>query len=150
MARWGQKCCLGTSVDRLPLGRGGGAENPNWGVFFFFWLHGVRRVVFLLGPHVESLVRACGIQFPDQGSNSGLLHWEYRVLATGPPRKSPRLGSASRRKRDTCWADQNNRCSLESFSDCKRWRCKLKELTGRSPRQGALSAVNAGPSLSTG
>ena len=28
---------------------------------------------------------ACGILFPDQGSNLGSLHWEHRVLASGPP-----------------------------------------------------------------
>ena len=38
--------------------------------------------------HAGSLVEACGIQFPDQGLNSGPLYWEYRVLATGPPEKS--------------------------------------------------------------
>ena len=31
---------------------------------------------------------ACGIYFPDQGSNLDPLHWESRVLATGPPGKS--------------------------------------------------------------
>ena len=31
------------------------------------------------------LVVACGIQFPDQGSKLCALHWEHRVLATGPP-----------------------------------------------------------------
>ena len=30
MARWGQKCSLGSSVDRLPLVNGAGAQNPNW------------------------------------------------------------------------------------------------------------------------
>ena len=34
---------------------------------------------------------ACGIYFPDQGSNSGPLHWEQRVLATGTPGKSLQL-----------------------------------------------------------
>ena len=34
------------------------------------------------------LVEACGIQFPNQGSNLGPLHQEYGVLATGPPGKS--------------------------------------------------------------
>ena len=29
-----------------------------------------------------------GLEFPDQGSDLGLLHWELRVLATGPPEKS--------------------------------------------------------------
>ena len=38
--------------------------------------------------HARSLVAPCGIQFPDQGLNPGPLHWERRVLATGPPRKS--------------------------------------------------------------
>ncbi|XP_060145695.1 serine/threonine-protein kinase VRK3 isoform X5 [Globicephala melas] len=36
----------------------------------------------------ELLVEAYGIQLPDQGSNQGPLHWEYRVLATGPTWKS--------------------------------------------------------------
>ena len=42
--------------------------------------------------HVESLVAAlellvaeCGIQFPDQGSNLGSLHWKSGVLASGLP-----------------------------------------------------------------
>ena len=36
----------------------------------------------------QILVAACGIQFPDQGSNPDPLHWEQGVLATGPPGKS--------------------------------------------------------------
>ena len=52
-------------------------------LFFFFtmyifWLHWV-------------LVAACGLWFPDQGSNLGPLHWEPWVLATGPPGKSQEL-----------------------------------------------------------
>ena len=38
------------------------------------------------------LAVACTILFPDQGSNLGLLHWEPRVLATGPLGKSPEKG----------------------------------------------------------
>ena len=34
------------------------------------------------------LVVACGIQYPDQGSNLSLLHWDLGVLATGWPGKS--------------------------------------------------------------
>ena len=37
-----------------------------------------------LGP----LVVACGLSFPDQGSNLGPLHWELEVLAPGTPAKS--------------------------------------------------------------
>ena len=33
----------------------------------------------------ELSVVACGIQFPDQGSNPDSLYWEHGVLATGPP-----------------------------------------------------------------
>ena len=33
------------------------------------------------------LVVACGIQFPDQGSNPSRQHQEFRVLATEPPWK---------------------------------------------------------------
>ena len=36
----------------------------------------------------DLLVAACGIQFSNQGSNLGPLHWERGVLTTGPPRKS--------------------------------------------------------------
>ena len=62
----------------------------------FIWLHWVLVVahgIFSCGMqdlllwHVESLVVACGIQFPDKGSNPGPLNWECGVLATGPPGK---------------------------------------------------------------
>ena len=36
----------------------------------------------------DLLAVACGIWFPDQGSNSSCLQWELGVLATGPPGKS--------------------------------------------------------------
>ena len=39
--------------------------------------------------YAGSLVVACGVSFPDQGSNPGPLHWELRVLTTEPARKSP-------------------------------------------------------------
>ena len=38
--------------------------------------------------HTGSLVAAFGIQFPNQGSNPGTLHWKHRVLTSGPPEKS--------------------------------------------------------------
>ena len=40
---------------------------------------------------MNSLVAACGISLPDQGSNLGPLHWEQSVLATGLPGKSLEL-----------------------------------------------------------
>ena len=45
----------------------------------------------------KPLVAACGIQFPDQGSNPGLLCWESNVLATGPQGESQKPGSFCRR-----------------------------------------------------
>ena len=41
--------------------------------------------------HTWSLDSACGIQFLDQVSDQGPLHWELRVSSIGPPRKSLRL-----------------------------------------------------------
>ena len=39
---------------------------------------------------------SCGMQglVPDQGMNLDTLHWEYRVLATGPPVKTPNYSSS--------------------------------------------------------
>ena len=39
----------------------------------------------------ELLVAACGTKFPDWELTPGRLHWEHRVLASGPPEKSPSL-----------------------------------------------------------
>ena len=39
----------------------------------------------------SQLRHACGIQFPDQGSNPGPLHWEHGVLPIGPPGRSLKL-----------------------------------------------------------
>ena len=44
--------------------------------YLFIWLYWV-------------LVVACGLWFPDQGSNPGPWHWERRVLTTRPPGKPP-------------------------------------------------------------
>ena len=51
-------------------------------IYLFIWLHCVLVAV------CELLIATCGVSFPDQGSNPDPLHWEYRVLATGPPGKS--------------------------------------------------------------
>ena len=37
------------------------------------------------GMRASQLRHACRIQFPDQVSNLGPLHWKCRVLPTGPP-----------------------------------------------------------------
>ena len=50
-------------------------------MYLFIWLHLVLcRIFDLCAAHV--------IQFPDQGSNPGPLHWKQGALATGPPGKS--------------------------------------------------------------
>ena len=35
----------------------------------------------------QVVVAACGIEFPDKGSDVDPLPWELGVLATGPPEK---------------------------------------------------------------
>ena len=42
----------------------------------------------LLAVACKLLVAAYRIYFPDQGFNSGPLHWEHGVSAPGPPGKS--------------------------------------------------------------
>ena len=61
-------------------------------LYLFIWLHqaltaGTWDLQSSLW-HVEFLVVACVIQFPDQGSNVGSLHLEHGALATGPLGKS--------------------------------------------------------------
>ena len=48
----------------------------------FIWLH------WVLSCSMQDLV-------PDQESNPGPLHWELRVLATGPPGKSVQFSSVA-------------------------------------------------------
>ena len=64
-----------------PLGHESEVNNPIGEFFSYFFKY---LFVWLC----QVLVAARGIQSPDQGSNLGSLHWELRVLATGPPRKS--------------------------------------------------------------
>ena len=58
----------------------------------FFFLHSTFKFlnfilfIYLFRLH-QLLVVACGIQFPNQGSNLGPLYWEWRVLPTGLPGK---------------------------------------------------------------
>ena len=60
-------------------------------ILFFFFFGFTRYQLCHTGSFVAAcklLAAACGIQFPDQGSNLGPLRWERKVLATGPPGKS--------------------------------------------------------------
>ena len=73
-------------------------------LFFIYFLN-IYLFVYLVAPGLScgrrapqlwrvnsQLQHACGIQFPDQGSNPGPMHWEHRVLTTVPPGKSPNRG----------------------------------------------------------
>ena len=64
------------------------SKNINY-CHYFFEVFIYLAMLCLSRDTWESLVGACGIQFPDQGANPGPLHWEHGVLATGPPGKSP-------------------------------------------------------------
>ena len=46
------------------------------------------HLFFFLVVACKLLGTACGIWFPDQGPNSGPLHWEREVLASRQPGKS--------------------------------------------------------------
>ena len=49
-----------------------------------FFSNALKTFIYLAVPGLSA---ACGIEFPDKGSNLGRLHWERGVLATGPPEK---------------------------------------------------------------
>ena len=77
-----------------------GRRQSTWGavcVLFFFNIYMAslglncstwESMVFITAWRI---VGACGIKFPDQVLNPDPIHWEHRVLATGPPGKSPGL-----------------------------------------------------------
>ena len=60
-------------------------------IYLFIWLPRVLVAAGELlscGSWAPQLRHGCGIQFPDQGRNPSLLHWECGVLTTAPPGKS--------------------------------------------------------------
>ena len=76
----------------------------------------------------ELLVTACGIWFPDQGANPGPLHWELRVLATGPLEKPLQL----------------NVCALAVMSLSFQKHCDWRAVKGWSDRGLRSSHSDAG------
>ena len=64
-----------------------GPSHGTWEHRSLLWHAGylVAACEIFLDVACKLLVSACGIQFPDQGSNPNPLHWESRFLATGPP-----------------------------------------------------------------
>ena len=74
---------VGDSSFTASLGRGDEGAGCTCLVFIFILF------IYLAAPGLtcgtlDLFVAACGIQFPDQGSNTSSLHWEHKVLATGP------------------------------------------------------------------
>ena len=71
----------------MPVSPGASGMQPRLSVFLscFFFKY---VFIWLLGSH-SVFIAAWGIWLPDQGSNLGPLHWEHRLLATGPPGNSP-------------------------------------------------------------
>ena len=57
-------------------------------LFFNIFKYLFLFIYYLFGC-TESYLQHVGSKFPDQGLKPGPLHWELRVLATGPPGKSP-------------------------------------------------------------
>ena len=54
-------------------------------IYIYIYIYNYLSVSGLHCSMQVLLVVTCGILFPDQGSNPDPLHWECRVLATGPP-----------------------------------------------------------------
>ena len=54
-------------------------------LIFYIYLFGYMGFLVV---GFELLAVACGIQFSDQRLNLSPLHWEFGILATGPPGKS--------------------------------------------------------------
>ena len=84
--------------------------------------------------HVGSSVAVCGIQFPDQRSTLGPLHWECRVLTTGPPGKSQHFPKF----KASLWADPYptlNRGAAVGCPSYKRPRSGLSHPPQSSPKQ---------------
>ena len=83
-------CCLSPGLNLMSCFSV--SFNLKWLVFFSFvtlhiYLFGCARPqLWHVGPSI--FIVACGIQFLNQGSNPGQLHWELGVLATGPLGKS--------------------------------------------------------------
>ena len=80
-----------------PQMKGGWAANSSFPLFISWEAQENQNTHFFLSFLSSSslliclswvLVIACGLWFPDQGLNPGLLHWEHIVLTTGPPEKS--------------------------------------------------------------
>ena len=57
--------------------------------YYLFILKDLFTYLAALGLSCSMWTFSCGVWevFPDQGSNPGALHWEHRVLATGPSGK---------------------------------------------------------------
>ena len=67
--------CLFLRHEEVPLSFSSSFIIPFLLAICYFWLPWVFTVAWMI------LVVACGILFPDQGSNPGFLHWELRVFA---------------------------------------------------------------------
>ena len=79
-----------TSVDSLPSESTGKPCKSLCNFkkhFYFIYLDCAGSSLWCIGFSSCSVRVACGIQFPEQGSNLDPLHWEHRVLANVPPGK---------------------------------------------------------------
>ena len=77
---------LGECIVLKLLFQGAGVASLSLDRIFLIFIYIFDYLVSVVARGIFS--SACGIQFSDQGLNLGPLHWELRVLATGPLRKS--------------------------------------------------------------
>ena len=108
-SRWSRKEKQLQELDR--------AQRPFFKTYLFGFIGSQLR-------YMRSLVAAWGIQFPDQGSNPGHLHWEHRLLATGPPGKSPHKGLLCKKTEGSKETTKTTSVSrfLSSFLSFQIWK----------------------------
>ena len=91
--------------------------------YLFGWIESWLWHFWSLLWHPESLVAVCGIKFSDPGS----LHWEFGILAAGPPGKSSYKGANPTAKGPTLMTSSKPKYLLKAHPQIlSYWRLKLQ------------------------
>ena len=109
-------------------------DSQLWHVGSYFWPAAFLVVACRLlscGMWTSQLQHACGIQFPDQGSNPGPLHQEHEVLPTGPRGKSLQSVNIQKNTGGLAAFEEIPRSSMRSYS---RARVSVSQATKNTKR----------------
>ena len=67
----------------------GESSSTAWGLYVYIYKSLLYFLIFYLFIWLCWILAVAYGIFPDQGSNRGAPRWDHRVLAIGPPGKSP-------------------------------------------------------------